>query len=75
MCRLSAILRNKPQWWFKLKDEAIVAKWRQEAMDQALDEKQVNYIFAELEDYAQMRDEESGAEVKNNVYLHISSPT
>jgi len=68
MCSLSATLRNKPQWWVKFKDEAIVAKWRMEAIDQGLDTKQVNYVLAEMEDYARMRDEKSGAEVRGDIH-------
>jgi len=74
MCRFSAILRNKPHWWEKFKDEAIAVKWRKEAIDQGLDEKQVDYVLAELEDYAKMRDDKSGAEVKSDVHPHVNSP-
>lgn len=37
-------------------------------MDQGLDTKQVNYVLAEMEDYAQMCDENSGAEVNGNAH-------
>ena len=84
MCHLSSILRDKPRWWLKIKDETIAAAWRKEAIDQGLEAKQADYVLAELEDYAQMRDEKFGVEVKNNprpsrpafgsFSLHVSLP-
>ena len=68
MCSLSATLRNKPRWWVKFKDEAIAAKWRKEAIDQGFDAKQFDYVLAEMEDYAKMRDENSGAEVRGDIH-------
>ncbi len=31
---LSGRIRSKPNWWEKLKDAALVAKWRREMVDQ-----------------------------------------
>lgn len=38
MCQLSAILRDKPEWYNKIDDPVIRAKWREEALatEQAL---------------------------------------
>ena len=32
MCVLSNYIREKPNWWEKLKDKVIVEKWREEAL-------------------------------------------
>lgn len=34
MCALSAVLRDKPDWVRKSRDETIVGKWREEALAQ-----------------------------------------
>ena len=34
MCTLSSAIREKPNWWEKIKDPALVEKWTQEALDQ-----------------------------------------
>jgi len=34
MCALSNAIREKPNWWEKIKDPALVEKWKQEAFDQ-----------------------------------------
>jgi hypothetical protein len=34
MCALSNHIREKPNWWEKAKDEVIVEKWREEALQQ-----------------------------------------
>ena len=33
MCALSSAIREKPNWWEKIKDSALVEKWTQEALD------------------------------------------
>ena len=38
MCALSNTVREKPNWWEKIKDPALVEKWTQEALDQQEDE-------------------------------------
>lgn len=38
MCALSNRIREKPDWWEKAKDETIVEKWREEALQQAADD-------------------------------------
>lgn len=35
MCALSNCIREKPDWWEKIKDDTIVEKWREEALEQA----------------------------------------
>ena len=34
MCALSNAIREKSNWWEKIKDPALVEKWKQEALDQ-----------------------------------------
>lgn len=66
MIRLSAGLRRQPFWWTKFRDPQIVAEWRAEALAQAehMDESHVNYVLEELDGYANLRDEVTGAEVR-----------
>ena len=40
MCALSNRIREKPDWWEKVKDETIVERWREEALQQAEDHEQ-----------------------------------
>ncbi|CAE6436243.1 unnamed protein product [Rhizoctonia solani] len=65
MVRLSADIRRKPHWWTKCRDENILNKWRVEALAQAnlTKEPHVDYVLKELEGYANLRDEASGAEI------------
>lgn len=72
MCALSNRIREKPDWWEKIKDEAIVGKWREEALEQGEDEENpewsftpemANYVLEELQGYADLRDPETGIEV------------
>ncbi|CAE7145789.1 unnamed protein product [Rhizoctonia solani] len=65
MTRLSAELRRKPSWWTKCRDESILSKWREEALVQAkhMEESHIDYVLKELDGYANLRDEVSGAEV------------
>ncbi|KAG9121083.1 hypothetical protein FRC07_003101 [Ceratobasidium sp. 392] len=65
MTRLSATLRSKPFWYTKCRDQDILAKWRTEALEQTklMKESHVDYVLKELDGYANMRDEETGAEV------------
>ncbi|KAF7330232.1 hypothetical protein MVEN_02460400 [Mycena venus] len=70
MCRLSAHLRQKPRWWEKMHDENIRKKWIQEAKEQQtqlqpweqLTDNMLNYVMAELESYAALRDPKIGIE-------------
>ncbi|KAF7291522.1 hypothetical protein MKEN_01486800 [Mycena kentingensis (nom. inval.)] len=68
---LSWSLRSKPDWQRKFRDPEIRAKWRTEAMEEAkkgdeseylqdgfLDEKTIDYVFAELEGYIKIADNE-----------------
>ncbi|KAF8901230.1 hypothetical protein CPB85DRAFT_1552686 [Mucidula mucida] len=71
MCALSAAIRDKPDWREKMKDPAILAKWRQEALDQTPAEPEgrkitvemVDYVLQELEAYARIGDDENGIEI------------
>ncbi|KAG8737079.1 hypothetical protein FRC10_008589 [Ceratobasidium sp. 414] len=65
MTRLSASLRSKPSWWTKFRDQDILAKWRAEALEKAEHMKQshVDYVLKELDGYATLRNEDTGAEV------------
>ena len=38
MCALSNAIREKPNWWEKIKDPALVEKWTREALGQQKDE-------------------------------------
>lgn len=66
MVRLSATLRTKPSWWSKFRDPEIRARWKGEALAQAqlMGDQHVEYVLNELEGYAALRDEASGAEVR-----------
>ena len=37
MWALSNAIREKPDWWEKVNDNAIMGKWKQEALDQQKD--------------------------------------
>ncbi|MBB4961763.1 DUF4246 domain-containing protein [Micromonospora polyrhachis] len=63
MMRLSAHIRAKPQWFVKMNDADIVARWTREAAAQGLTEAQIRYVLAELAYYAELRDERTGIEV------------
>ncbi|KAF8601402.1 hypothetical protein BDV93DRAFT_585536, partial [Ceratobasidium sp. AG-I] len=65
MTTLSAALRSKPGWWIKFRDGKTLAKWRAEALAQAkkMKESHVDYVLQELDGYANLRDEQTGAEV------------
>jgi len=39
MCALSNHIREKPNWWEKVKDEIIVERWRKEALQENVDER------------------------------------
>ncbi|KAJ7152942.1 hypothetical protein C8R46DRAFT_478738 [Mycena filopes] len=77
MNALSWTLRSKPEWQRKAADPEIRGKWRAEAVEQleaavasqetSLDEclmshKMVDYVLAELADYAKIADDENGIE-------------
>ncbi|KAG9123252.1 hypothetical protein FRC07_015187 [Ceratobasidium sp. 392] len=65
MVRLSASLRSKPQWWIKYANPEIRARWKAEALAQAgtMHEEYIEYVLAELDGYAALRDDASGIEV------------
>ena len=69
MIDLSYALRSKPSWWIKFKDPAIRTKWKEEALqheirDGKLSEAEVEWVLDELEDYATMRDDNTGIQVR-----------
>ncbi|KAF9014470.1 hypothetical protein BDZ89DRAFT_995158 [Hymenopellis radicata] len=73
MCALSAAIRDKPDWQKKMKNLEILAKWREEALEQHPDEEDleawkltvemIDYVLQELEGYARIRDAENGIEI------------
>ncbi|KAG8790348.1 hypothetical protein FRC12_012089 [Ceratobasidium sp. 428] len=65
MTRLSAALREKDSWWIKFQNEEILAKWRVEAVQQAklMKPSHIDYVLKELDGYAKLRGEATGAEV------------
>ncbi|MGW2106015.1 DUF4246 domain-containing protein [Streptomyces sp. NPDC001948] len=63
MMECSAHIRAKSEWFVKMNDAGIVAKWTQEAISQGLTEAQIRYVLAELAYYAGLRDERTGIEV------------
>ena len=38
MCALSHHIREKPNWWEKVKEEAVVGEWREEALKRECNE-------------------------------------
>ena len=34
MCALSSHIRERPNWWEEMKDQALVEKWRREILQQ-----------------------------------------
>ena len=44
MCALSNAIREKPNWWEKIKDPALVEKWKQEALDQQKNEYRIRQL-------------------------------
>lgn len=62
--------RSKPDWHIKMKDDAIRAKWTEEALTAGgrLKREHVKYVLDELEWYARAREEKTGIQV-------ISTPT
>ncbi|MEU4871598.1 DUF4246 domain-containing protein [Streptomyces sp. NPDC021608] len=63
MMQCSALIRAKPEWFHKMNDADIVARWTQEAISQGLTEAQVRYVLSELRHYAALRDGPTGVEV------------
>lgn len=69
MIDLSYALRSKPSWWIKFKDPAIRTEWKREALQHQirygkLSEAEVEWVLDELEDYATMRDDKTGIQVR-----------
>ncbi|MFE0416351.1 DUF4246 domain-containing protein [Streptomyces tendae] len=63
MTQCSAHIRSKPEWYVKMHDADVVARWTKEAVDQGLTEAQIRYVLAELVHYAALRDARTGVEV------------
>lgn len=47
----SEAIRAKPEWWRKLQDESIVAKWKSEMVEQGLREVWAEYVIKELKEF------------------------
>ncbi|KAG9088287.1 hypothetical protein FS749_002272, partial [Ceratobasidium sp. UAMH 11750] len=64
MIKLSAAIRSRPSWWTKFRDQDILAKWRAQALEKAkhMKESHVDYVLNELDGYAKLRHEDTGAE-------------
>ncbi|KAG0257337.1 hypothetical protein BG011_004011 [Mortierella polycephala] len=66
MVAASNAIREKPNWWQKYKDPTIVERWKREIISisgrrgggYALNDAQVEYIFKELDWYAQRRQDQ-----------------
>ncbi|KAG0222978.1 hypothetical protein BGW41_005771 [Actinomortierella wolfii] len=69
MMAASNAIREKPEWWRKIHDAAIVARWRKELIDESrsrsngndggvLRDSQVDYVFKELEWHANHRQQQ-----------------
>ncbi|OAQ34529.1 hypothetical protein K457DRAFT_14369 [Linnemannia elongata AG-77] len=62
----SNAIREKPEWWRKIKEPTIAANWRRELMEESrkrrvrfhLSDAQVDYVLKELEWYARKRQEQ-----------------
>lgn len=63
MIECSAHIRSKPDWFDKMEDAEIVARWTREAARQGMTEAQIRYVLAELAHYALLRDARTGIEV------------
>jgi hypothetical protein len=63
MMVMSAVIRAKPAWQVKINDPGIVASWTHAAAEAGMTEAQIRYVLAELEYYAERRDERTGIEV------------
>ena len=48
MCALSNAIREKPNWWEKIKDPALAEKWRREALDQQEDEHHIHRLTEKM---------------------------
>ncbi|KAF9159711.1 hypothetical protein DFQ26_006275 [Actinomortierella ambigua] len=69
MMAASNAIREKPEWWRKMTDPAIVGRWKQEILEESrarsggndgavLRDAQIEYIFKELQWYAQHRQDQ-----------------
>ncbi|KAG0238702.1 hypothetical protein BGW42_002568 [Actinomortierella wolfii] len=69
MMAASNAIREKPEWWRKIHDPAIAARWRKELIDESrarsngndgavLRDAQIDYIFRELEWHANHRQQQ-----------------
>jgi len=52
---LSGAIRSKPQWFEKRNNPEIVAKWKQEALEQGISEEGFNFVIQELDFYDSLR--------------------
>lgn len=62
----SNAIREKPNWWNKIKDPAIAANWRRELLEENhkreerfhMTDEQIDYVFKEQDWLAQKRQEQ-----------------
>lgn len=72
MIELSYALRCQPFWWTRFGDPIIRAQWREEALRRQircgkLSAAEVDWVLDELEDFAKMRDGETGVQVCDGI--------
>ena len=63
MCAMSTRIRATPEWWTKLHDTTTLDRWRANELARGSEPAAVDYVLAELECYAKLRDASSGIEV------------
>ncbi|KAG0068868.1 hypothetical protein BGZ89_003959 [Linnemannia elongata] len=64
----SNAIREKPNWWIKIKDSTIAANWRRDLLEESrkreerfhMTDEQIDYVFKELDWLAQKRQEQVG---------------
>ncbi|KAJ2161259.1 hypothetical protein GGF46_001601 [Coemansia sp. RSA 552] len=57
---MSGAIRNKSEWIRKMGDQEIRLRWAQEAKEQGLTEREIDYVFDELAFYADLHQPGSG---------------
>ncbi|KAF9151654.1 hypothetical protein BG015_006407 [Linnemannia schmuckeri] len=75
----SNAIREKPNWWLKLKDLTIIANWRRELLEESskreerfhMTEEQIDYVFKELDWFAQKRQEQIDNDVKTTIDMVV----
>ncbi|KAF9152920.1 hypothetical protein BG015_004459 [Linnemannia schmuckeri] len=75
----SNTIREKPDWWTKLKNSDIVTKWRAELLEASagrelrfrLTDKQIDYLLQELQWYADRRQEQVDLKGEGEVTIDV----